>query len=157
MNEVIAKRGPKYHETLKPKTVLPTAEVPAATDRPARPARKPFGGLSLKLDYPNREGFHRHWFNDVPGRIARAQEAAYEHVKDSAGKPVSRIVGTAEGGGALTAFLMEIPEDLYKQDMAAEQNVIDEKEEMIRRGALDKQEGDNRYIPSQGITISRGN
>ena len=156
MNEVIAKRGPKYHEKIQAAKPAPTAEVPAATDRPARPARKPFGGLSLKLDYPNREGFHRHWFNDVPGRIARAQEAAYEHVKDASGKPVSRIVGTAEGGGALTAFLMEIPEELYQLDMKAEQDVIDDKEEMIRRGALDKQEGDNRYVPSQGISIKHG-
>ena len=30
--------------------------------------RKPFGTFDQKLAYPSREGFHRHWFNDEPGR-----------------------------------------------------------------------------------------
>ncbi len=157
MNQAIKDRAPKYHEKIQ-KSAAPTAEVPAAApiDRPARPGRKPFGGLSLKLDYPSREGFHRHWFNDVPGRIPRAKEAGYEHVIGEDKKPVNRIVGTAEGGGALIAFLMEIPEEWYKADMAAEQNLVDEKEEMIRRGTLNKTDGDGTYIPAQGISIRQG-
>jgi hypothetical protein len=157
MNEEIA-RGPgrprKFHEQFA--APVAAVEVQADAGLPQRPSRKPFGSMSLKLDYPQREGFHRHWFNDVPGRVDRAKEAGYEHVKSNEGKPVSRTVGTAEGGGALTAFLMEIPEEWYKQDMATEQNMIDEKEEVIRRGALDKAEGDNRYVPSQGISIKSG-
>jgi hypothetical protein len=160
MNEIVTdRRTRKYHEQVAAQTAAPVVsagEAPAETGLPQRPSRKPFGSMSLKLDYPQREGFHRHWFNDIPGRVARAQEAGYEHVKGNDQKNVSRIVGSAEGGGALTAFLMEIPEEWYQQDMASEQVVIDEKEAAIRQGTLDKAEGDNRYVPSQGISIKSG-
>lgn len=134
------------------------ANAPAApaTDLPQRPARKPFGSFSLKLDYPQREGFHRHWFNDIPGRVDRAKEAGYEHVKNLEGRPVSRTVGTAEGGGALTAFLMEIPEEWYQEDMAKEQQIIDDKEAAMKRGVADGPEGEGQYVPKQGIKIGHG-
>lgn len=165
MNEIARGRPKKFHEQIAQQALNPipaqaghdAANVgEAQSGLPPRSARKPFGSMSLKLDYPVREGFHRHWFNDVPGRIDRAKEAGYEHVMSNEGKPVSRTVGTAEGGGALTAYLMEIPEEWYQQDMATEQNLIDEKEEVIRRGKLDSTEGDNRYVPSQGISIKSG-
>lgn len=169
MNELAqaTKRGPgrppKYHERAIAAPVemaSPAVEAPAqsAADVGAVPRvkRKPFGALEQKLFYPAREGFHRHWFNDHPGRIARAQEAGYEHVKDNDGKVVTRIVGTAEGGGPLSAYLMEIPEEWWQADMAEQQKQVNEKEETMRRGALEQQAGDNRYVPQQGIKISHG-
>lgn len=147
-------RGKRFHDQFKPATVEAPPPVAVVDDEgPRKVTRKPFGSMSLKLAYEQREGFHRHWFNDTPGRIGRAQEAGYEHVKDAAGKNVSRVVGTAEGGGALTGFLMEIPEAFYQEDMAAQQRTIDEKEEAIKRGIADSTEGDGRYVPSQGISI----
>lgn len=122
---------------------------------PNRPARKPFSSTELKLAYPSRDGYHRHWFNDTNNRVARALEAGYEHVKDREGKSVSRVVGTAEGGGALWAFLMEIPEDWYKEDMAREEAVIAEKEAAIKRGQPSGAEVEQGYVPSQGISIRR--
>ena len=136
---------PKIHDT------IPTAEVPAGN----RPTRRPFGTMQLKLAHEIRKGFHGHWFNDIPGRISRALEAGYEHVKDKEGKNVSRVVGTAEGGGALIAFLMEIPEEWYQEDMKQEQSQIDAKEEMMRTGKLDSPE--KGYVGAQGITIQKGN
>ncbi|MDE2099602.1 MAG: hypothetical protein KGL39_20285 [Patescibacteria group bacterium] len=126
------------------------------TENRQRPSRKPFGSLELKLAYPPRAGFHRHWFNDVPGRIERALEAGYEHVKDASGKNVNKVVGTAEGGGALHGFLMEIPEEWFKADMAAQQKIVDDREQAMRRGELESQEGDGRYVPKQGISIKHG-
>ncbi|ACI52206.1 conserved hypothetical protein [Gluconacetobacter diazotrophicus PA1 5] len=82
--------------------------------------RKPFGTHEQKLAYPNRDGYHRHWFNDEPGRIARAQEAGYTQVMDDSGKPVSMTVGVTRGGGPQIAYLMEIPEEWYREDMAAQ-------------------------------------
>lgn len=136
---------PKFHE--------PVSQASPA-DLPKRPERKPFGSMTLKLEYPVRPGFHRHIFNDIPGRIQRAQEAGYEHVKDHNGKPISRVVGTAEGGGALLGFLMEIPEEWYKADMKLEQDQIDAKEEIMRRGKFESP--DQGYVPSQGISIRQG-
>jgi hypothetical protein len=154
---VTDRRTRKYHEQFAAQNSAPVnaGEVQADAGLPQRPSRKPFGSMSLKLDYAQREGFHRHWFNDTPGRIDRAKEAGYEHVKGNDQKNVSRTVGTAEGGGALTAYLMEIPEEWYQQDMASEQVVIDEKEEAIRRGKPEG-EGENQYVPSQGISIKSG-
>ena len=143
----------KVNPPVMRETIAPAAE--AATDRPKRPARKPFGSAALKLDYPVRAGFHRHIFNDIPGRIQRALEAGYEHVKDNEGKPVVRVVGTAEGGGPLHGFLMEIPEEWYLEDMKLEQDQVTAKEETMRRGKFESP--DNSYVPSQGIKISSGN
>lgn len=127
---------------------------------PGRPpkgaGRKPFGGVTQRLAYPQRPNYHRHWFNDVPGRIQRAEEAGYEHVLDNEGKKVSAIVGTAEGGGALHAYLMEIPQEWYDQDMAAQQAEIDKTEEAMKSGTFQGKEGDGRYVPKQGISIKHG-
>lgn len=146
------------HEGIRTKVNPPVFHEKAEaspSDLPKRPERKPFGSMSLKLAYPVRPGFHRHLFNDIPGRVQRAQEAGYEHVKGGDGKPVCRIVGTAEGGGPLTAFLMEIPEEWYNADMKLEQEQIDAKEEVMRRGKFESP--DQGYVPSQGISIRQGN
>ena len=156
MSELEPRRGPgrppKYETIAQAAPGTPSDPQPV---RP-RPNRKPFGSLEQKLSYPAREGFHRHWFNEIPGRIPRALDAGYEHVKDKDGKNVCRIVGTAEGGGPLHAYLMEIPEEWYKEDMRAAQAEIDEKEQAMLRGEFEKSEGDGRYVPSQGIKISHG-
>jgi len=156
-------RPPKYHEAVAsaPPAIAQAMETmmadsEALASHPPRPKRKPFGTLEQKMNYPTRPGYHRHWFNDVPGRIERAGEAGYAHVKDNEGKNVSMIVGTAPSGGPLHGFLMEIPEEWYKEDMAAQQKQVDAKEDAMRRGALESQEGDGRYVPAQGISIKHG-
>lgn len=138
----------------------PTLGLPVKEDKPEtqvsaprRQTRVPFGALDMKLAYPDREGYHRHWFNDVAGRIDRALKAGYEHVKDKEGKNVTRLVGTAEGGGGLHAFLMEIPQEWYEEDMAREQAQVNEREASIKRGAPQGAEVERGYIPSQGISI----
>ena len=144
-------RPPKYE------TVAAVAEPSAVTiQAPVRPARKPFGAMQQKLAYAQRENYHRHWFNDTGDRIHRATEAGYDHVKDNDGKNVSYVVGTTDGGQPLRAFLMEIPEEWYQEDMAAQQREIDAKEASIKSGQLERQSGDGRYVPSQGISIKRG-
>lgn len=141
-------RKPKFQEEkFAPSVIEPPRQ---------RVKRKPFGSLDQQLAYPARENYHRHWFNDVGNRIARAGEAGYEHVKDKDNKNVSHVVGTADGGGPLRAFLMEIPEEWYQEDMRAQQDDIDDKESAIKRGELNKAEGSHSYVPSQGISIKHG-
>jgi hypothetical protein len=117
--------------------------------------RKPFGSQEQKLAYPNREGFHRHWFNDEPGRIIRAREAGYEQVHDEDGRPVSTVVGIGRGGQALVAFLMELPQDLFEQDMAAQETVVHELLTQIGRGEHAKPGGADGNLRYAGST--RGN
>lgn len=129
-----------------------------AQEGPAKRVRKPFGGRRQKLAYDQRPGYHRHWFNDVLDRIREAEEAGYEHVKDSAGKNVSRIVGSSAKGDGIVAYLMEIPIEWYQEDQAAKAARVDEVEQSMRRGTV---QGiatpgvDGIYVPSEGIKISR--
>lgn len=114
----------------------------AGDGRPRRRRnRKPFGNQDAKLNYPEREGYHRHWFNDVPGRLMRAQEAGYEQVNDGNGQPVHMVVGVARGGGALTAYLHEIPLEDYQEDMAANDSEVYDRLGAIQRGEFAKPKG----------------
>jgi hypothetical protein len=113
----------------------PVSEPAAAPPAP-RTARKPFGSHVQKLSYPERPGFHRHWFNDTPGRIARAEEAGYTHVKTADGRNVARIMGVGEGGGALNGYLMEIPLEWYREDQALKDAKRDEIDAKLRRGIV---------------------
>lgn len=115
---------------------IPVAE--AEGRRVSRTSRVPFGNFEQKLAYPTREGYRRYWFNDDPGRLQKALEAGYDHVFDPILKQnVQRIVGRAESGGPLVAFLMEIPQEWFEDDMAAYQKIIDEKEAGYKRGSVE--------------------
>jgi hypothetical protein len=122
--------------------------------RRVRAARKPFGSLQQKLAYPMRPGYHRHWFNDEPGRIQMAKEAGYEQVKDHDEKVVCRPVGTGRDGGVLMGYLMEIPLELWQEDMALVQeraNLVDRdiKRRKIDAGAgLSKEDQGSFYVPT---------
>lgn len=107
----------------------------------SRTARVPFGALRQKLSYPAREGFHRHWFNDVGNRIQQALEAGYAHVVGKDGKNVSYIGGSHPHGGALTIYAMEIPNEFYQEDQKLKQDIVDSKEAAIRKGNLEPLEG----------------
>lgn len=127
-----------------------------------RGARNVFGQHRQKLSYDARPGYHRHWFNDTGSRIGDAENGGYTKVNDKEGKPVSKIVGTQEGGERLVAYLMEIPQEWYDEDMAEQQASIDAKEELIkRRGRLEENSDDRGYVPqrpdgSSSISIRRG-
>lgn len=114
-----------------------------------RVSRKPFGSMRQKLAWPPRSGYHRHWFNDDPGRIQEARAAGYESVKDHDGQIVSRPVGTAKAGGVLLGYLMEIPEVLWLEDMRAAQELANEREQAILksepRGKALKQDDRSKF------------
>jgi hypothetical protein len=123
--------------------------------RVSKEDRKPFGSQTQKLAYPPRTGFHRHWFNEEPGRIDAALAAGYTHVEDKEGRKVQRIVGVNTAGGPLNAYLMEIPEEWYQEDMAEQQRLVDEKDAAIREGSVGGRPGeDGRYVKK--IEITRG-
>lgn len=153
-DEAVRRRVP-MDQTPRRSADLP---VPRGTPPEAAPPRRertrvPFGAMEQKLAYPERPGYHRHWFNDVPGRIERAKLAGYEHVQGTDGKPVARVVGRDQGGGGLVAYLMEIPSGWYEEDMEEAQAHRDEIANSIRRG--DFKAPDHGYVPQQGIKIER--
>jgi hypothetical protein len=118
------------------------------------PNRKPFGSMIQKLAVQPRPGYHRHWFNDEPGRVDMAKENGYNHVLDpSTQKPVARVVNR----GGQQAYLMEIPKEWFEDDLAAQQKGVDDKEETMRRGqveASDPRDRDSRFTnTAQGRKI----
>lgn len=88
-----------------------------------RKLRKPrigFGSFQQKLALDKRPGYHRHWFNDTPGRIDEAKASGWTHVEDSDKRPVKRIVGQGRDRGGLLAYAMELPEVFWEEDMASQ-------------------------------------
>lgn len=122
-----------------------------------RGARVPFGAAETRLAYATRPGYRRYWFNDIRGRLQRAERAGYAKVvDDETGQPVSAIVGKEEAGRELRAYLYEIPEQWYFEDMGVQQDALAARLAEIRNGSSGPGAEDNRYVPQQGIKIRQG-
>lgn len=158
LNEAAASAQARRRLAPEPAEVVGSGETADLPGRRAGFVRKPFGAREAKLKFPDRPGYHRHWFNDEPGRIIRAQEAGYEQVIDPrTGKPVCNVVGIGRGGGALTAFLMEIPEEWYREDMAAQDGAVLDLLGQIKSGEYERptgRDGQLRYAGSNRGDIS---
>ena len=91
-----------------------------------------------RLEYPKRPGWHQCWINDVPGNIGKMKEIGYDFRIDPVRKErISRVVGAAEGGSGLQAYLMEIPLEIYTEDKKALEAQMNKIDAQIRRGAVD--------------------
>jgi len=143
-----AKRGPG-----RPR--LPgNQEIDGPEGKITRSNRRPFGSLQQRLAYPLRPGYHPHWFDDSqPGRVAHAQECGWEHRLDRDGKKVTRLGGTTANGQPQVLYLMDLPQEWYDDDMRVYQEEVNAREAAIKRGDLERKDGDGRYIPAQGISI----
>lgn len=112
------------------------------------PGYKPMTTGVKRLEVPDKEGYHRHWFRGTPDRLQRAQQAGYRFVDkedlgdevnnfdlagDSAesgnsdmGTRVSVVSGDDVGGNGQPArmYLMECPDELfeYAQSVLADRN-----------------------------------
>jgi hypothetical protein len=130
------RRGPN-----KPKEVAIAPEAPAEAVKPSRRRKRAdVGGQHLKLSVPPREGYHRRWVNDVPGRVAMMKELAYEIVTDPSIKSDGldskrqRLVGTQAGGAPQNAVLMETPLAEYQYGVEEKEEARKPFEDAIRRG-----------------------
>lgn len=132
-----------------------------AADEPVGPGledRVPFGSQRQKLQFEARPGFKNRIFNDWPGQIEQAMRAGYRHVKnETSGQPVTRTVGSAQGGGGLTGYLMEIPIEIYEADQRLKDKPLQDFDASIRRGAVNNVEPgqDGRYVPKDAYGRSR--
>lgn len=121
------------------------------------------GGFQQKLAYPKRPGYYRHWFNDSPGRIDEAKANGWAFVKGQDGQPVRRHVDSGRDNRGLNAYIMQIPELIHREDMAARHAAAASMMESVKRKAFDAQPGAAKpsdagkfYSPTQAdpITIS---
>lgn len=136
------------------------AQALAAEGREAVPfggagrERQPFGTQEQQLAFPPIPGFRLYWFNETPGRIARAKRAGYDHVLDEeTGEPIRRVVDRGEQGRGLNAYLMKIPREWYDADMQAAQEARERTLRDIKDGRHGANPGQNQYVPASGIRI----
>lgn len=120
--------------TLSPEAQKPSEDRKTLVEDVARirQMRKPFGAQTQKLALPKRPGYHRHWFNDVGGRVDEAKESGWAHINGQDGKPLKRAVGTGRDNGVLNAYAMELPEVFWQEDMDARHNEAQSKMDAIK-------------------------
>lgn len=107
----------------------------------SRPKRVPLGTGKNILTAPTREGFRRRFFNDEQDRIKNALAAGYEIVQENVQVGDADVTPRNTALGARTevtafrdgtkAILMELPEELAKEDDARKAAEIDEGEQAI--------------------------
>lgn len=120
------------------------------------------------LEYPERPGYHRHIFNDKPGRLQRAIQGGYQFVtkdqipdyiepplsqKEEVDSRVSWVVGQEDNGTAIRGYLMEIPEADYQEDQRAREGITLKvlKETLRKDQSKDNPGGDELYPAGPGI------
>jgi hypothetical protein len=123
-----------------------------------RAMRKPFGAFTLKLALPQRRGYKRHWFNDVPGRVEQKLSEGWSHIKDKVGSPLKRVVGAGRDNNALLAYAMEIPEVIWLEEQtsfhkAAQARIDDIQAHPVRapRGTSQKSDQGKFYSPNEDM------
>jgi len=123
-----------------------------------RKKRVPLGVQQPKMVAETRPGYVRYWFNDKGNRLASAQAAGYDYVKEHGDQKRSMTVGTHEDGRPMTAYLMEIPQEFYDEDQALKQVPLDEFEAAINGGVPQGAEAGDQgrfYSESEGSVLSR--
>lgn len=136
-------------------SLRPGGAAPLPPDAGAR-KRVPFGLQAPSMTRADRPGFFRHWFNDSRDRIEKAQLGGYTHVMNAKGEPISAISGRDETGRGQKSYLMEIPIEWYREDLAAQDAALEDRLAEIRHGRSGPGASDNRYVPKQGITYRSG-
>lgn len=120
---------------------------------------KPMSTGTLRLEVPQKDGWHMHWFRGTPARIARAQQAGYTFVDPSEvdtnnfdiagdskesgstdlGSRVSVAAGDyAENGQTSRMYLMKCPQQLFEHAQGILEKQIDTIAESLRGGTIGK-------------------
>ena len=170
MKKVVRKPSPVKNI---PEQATPTTGVPATEKTFDKRATEdlsrefiPMDAPWQRLSHPDIPGYHCHWFNDTPGRIARATNAGYQFVtqeeapfigdrdndpsqKESIDSRVSQVVGSRDNGNAITAYLMKIPQKLYDhQQRGREARELEKLAGAMREGQEKNVPGSDEMYPT---------
>jgi hypothetical protein len=135
---------------------------------------RPMTTQQLRLEVPERPGWHRRWFRGNPGRLARAQQAGYRFVDEKdcdvnnhdlagdstaagstdLGSRVSVISGeSGQGGQPTRMYLMECPMELYEHGRSILEQRNDQVAAALRGGTVgagsqgeSQKDVQNRYV-----------
>jgi len=137
-----------------------------ATPKRLRRARSSTGGLTLKLEAPQRKGYVRRFVNGDPLRIARMEELGYAFVAtpagegtartDGLGSRISRHAGKQDNGEAYQTFLMETPETEFALGIVDKEEARKPFEDAIRRSADTTGQVEDAYQPGQSTIRHSG-
>lgn len=133
---------------------------------------KPMSVGQRRLEVPEREGWHRHWFRGNPANIQKALQAGYRFVeKDEVKLNNFDLAGFGEGEGADLGtrvsqpsgdsddklYLMECPQRLYEYAQGLHMQINHETAAALKGGTVGvgkagetKKDVENRY---QDVTI----
>ena len=112
---------------------------PSSINRSERPARVPIHGYRDTLAVNGQEaGWHYCWINDynvdkylAGGYEYVTHEVTVGHTKLNEGSQIGRNVSKPVGNG-LIAYLMRCPEEIYQEEHAALEALVNERESSMR-------------------------
>lgn len=133
---------------------------------------RPMSVGQLRLEVPEKNGWHRHWFRGTSSRLARAQQAGYRFVDPEEVDPNNfDLAGDSESGGSTDLgtrvsvisgdeagkdgqpgrlYLMECPDHIFVHAQGILQETVDNIAEQIKGGTVGiGQTGENRKDMSQ--------
>ena len=115
-----------------------------------RRRRKQNFGPQYRLSADQREGYHRCWV--VEENLSQYHEQNdYEFVTDENGGKINVKSGYKRDGGEQRQYLMEIPEEYYREDQEARRELIKDPSKMREAQAG----SDREYIPGNRQTALR--
>jgi hypothetical protein len=128
---------------------------------------KPMSVGMRRLEVPEKDGWHRHWFRATAGNIARAKQAGYRYVDkedvelndfdlagdgESKGTDLGSRVTVSSGDGQDKLVLMECPQHLYDHGQEIHMQEVHKTAEALKGGVIGKErsgetkaDGDQRY------------
>ena len=114
---------------------------------------KPMSVGMRRLEVPDRDGWHRHWFRGNPGNLAKARQAGYVFVNpedielndfdlagngESTGTDLGTRVSVSSGDGSERLYLMECPERLYQYAQSLHMEIVHQTAESLKGGMVGK-------------------
>jgi hypothetical protein len=121
-------------------------------------------GTRMRLPKPPaRPGWVRRYVNDSGDRVGRMMEVGYTIASDrdggksdktGVGSEISAFAGTEVSGAAMRTVLMEIPEEIYRDDQRAKLRAIDTEEAGIVAGKVTGADQADQAAFTGGLTVS---
>ena len=145
--QLTALQAKQLETTASPDSVVDPE--PRKREQPDRKERIPIGVRRKRLNLPEDPNFNRRIFNDKwahdPLRIPSAVDGGYVIMEGYPQNPV----GVNPDGSAKIGIPMQIPIELYEQDQAAKQKIVDRSDSAIQAGTFTIEAKDRGKVTSK--------
>ena len=105
------------------------------------------------------KGFHLHWINDVGTNLQEMLAKGYTFVEDNSSIESDDLgrrnsLQVSKNGPPITAYLMEIPEELYQDDQLQKERSILRVEDQLRLADVGKGIGSERTVSGEPVVYN---